>query len=141
MTHVPCESKLRLVVRSSMHPCRGDWVIIGRVVGHYARAAHAFSAGIKCRHCILTTMLLISGMECYRPLTFLCCQKERCKDKQWVENRRKFEIKFWKKCLSDPNCKIPGIREKPSVVRHTVQQDTRKDKHKRSSWKQLRNDI
>ena len=29
MTHVVCESKLRLVVRSSMHPCPGNWVAIG----------------------------------------------------------------------------------------------------------------
>ena len=34
-----------------MHPCTGDRVAIGRAVVYYARAAHAFSAGIKCRHC------------------------------------------------------------------------------------------
>ena len=33
-----------------MHPCLGNWVAIGRVVVYYARATHAFSAGIKCRH-------------------------------------------------------------------------------------------
>ena len=32
-----------------MHPCPGNWVEIGRVVVYYARAAHTFSAGIKCR--------------------------------------------------------------------------------------------
>ena len=51
MTHVACESKLRSFVRSSVHPCAGNWVAIERLVGHYARAAHAFGAGIKCRHC------------------------------------------------------------------------------------------
>ena len=34
-----------------MHQCPGKWVAIGRAVVYYARAAHAFSAGIKCRHC------------------------------------------------------------------------------------------
>ena len=29
----------------------GNWVAIGRVVVYYAKKAHAFSAGIKCRHC------------------------------------------------------------------------------------------
>ena len=52
MTHVACESKLRLVVMSSMHPCPGNWVAIGHAVVYHDRAAHAFSSGIKCRHCI-----------------------------------------------------------------------------------------
>ena len=51
MTHVPCESKLRSVVRSSMPPCPWNMVAIGHAVVYYARYAHAFSAGIKCRHC------------------------------------------------------------------------------------------
>ena len=33
------------------HPCPGHWVEIGRSVVYYARAAHVFSAWIKCRHC------------------------------------------------------------------------------------------
>ena len=32
MTHVACESKLRSVVKSSMHLCPGNWVAIGRAV-------------------------------------------------------------------------------------------------------------
>ena len=52
MTHAACESKLRSVVRSSMHPYPGNWLAIGRAVVYYAWAARAFSAGIKCRHCI-----------------------------------------------------------------------------------------
>ena len=52
MTHVACESKLRSVVRSFIHPGLRSWVTIGRAVVYHARAAHAFSAGIKCRHCI-----------------------------------------------------------------------------------------
>ena len=50
-TQVACESKLRSVVRSSMHPCPENLVAIGRAVVNYAQDAHAFSAGIKCRHC------------------------------------------------------------------------------------------
>ena len=52
MTHEACESKLRSVVRSSMHPYPGSWVAIERAVVYYGWAARAFSAGIKCRHCI-----------------------------------------------------------------------------------------
>ena len=33
-----------------MHPCLGNWLAIRRGVVYYARAAHAFSAGITCRH-------------------------------------------------------------------------------------------
>ena len=51
MTDVACKSKLRLVVRSFMHPCPGNWVAIGCAGVYYARASHAFSAGIKCQHC------------------------------------------------------------------------------------------
>ena len=51
MTHVVCESKLRAVARSSMHPHTCDWVPIGLAVVYHARSAHVFSAGINCRHC------------------------------------------------------------------------------------------
>ena len=37
-------------MKSSIHPCIGHWVAIGRGVVYYGRAAHAFNAGIKCRH-------------------------------------------------------------------------------------------
>ena len=51
MTHVSCESKLRLVARSSMHPYPGNLVATGRSIVYYARTVHTFSTGIKCRHC------------------------------------------------------------------------------------------
>ena len=41
------ESNLRSVARSFVHPWSGNWVVIGRAVVYYARAAQAFSAGIK----------------------------------------------------------------------------------------------
>ena len=50
MTHVACKSKPRSFVRSSMHPSTGKCVAIGGAVVYYARAAHAFSVGIKYRH-------------------------------------------------------------------------------------------
>ena len=53
MTHVAGESELRSVVRSSMLPCPGNWVAIRPAVVYHARAAQAFSAGIKCQHCSL----------------------------------------------------------------------------------------
>ena len=52
MTHGAYESKLRPVVRSSMHPCPRKWLTIGHGVKFYAWAARAFSAGIKWRHCV-----------------------------------------------------------------------------------------
>ena len=51
MTHVACESKLRSVERSSMHPCPGNWVAIVRAVVHSTLAAHALSAGKKYLRC------------------------------------------------------------------------------------------
>ena len=44
ITHVDCELKLHPVVRSSMHPCPGNWVAIRRVVMYNVWAAQAFSA-------------------------------------------------------------------------------------------------
>ena len=49
-----------------MRPCPGNWVAIGRAVVYHARAAQAFSAGIKCRHCtcILTRLQLDLRLQC-----------------------------------------------------------------------------
>ena len=35
-----------------MHPCPGNCVAIGHAVVYYDQAARAFTAVIKCRHCI-----------------------------------------------------------------------------------------
>ena len=48
-----------------MHPRPTKWVTIGRAVVYYAQEVYAFSAGIKCRHCMSirtkpTTLLQIS---------------------------------------------------------------------------------
>ena len=51
MANVTCESKLRSVVGSSMYPCPGNRVAVGRVVVLYAWSSHASSAGIECRNC------------------------------------------------------------------------------------------
>ena len=45
------QSKVRSVLRSSMHPYHENWVAIGRAVVHYALTACSFSTGIKCKHC------------------------------------------------------------------------------------------
>ena len=58
MAHNACESKLRSVVSSSIHPYPGKWVAIGHAVVYYAWAAREFSAGIKCRHCKYNTKIL-----------------------------------------------------------------------------------
>ena len=49
MTHVACESKLRSLIRSPIHPFQRNRVAFGHTVVYYGRAAHAFSAVIKCR--------------------------------------------------------------------------------------------
>ena len=41
-----------------MHLCQGNWVEIGRAVVYYARAAHTFSAEIKCPHCSYHLIIL-----------------------------------------------------------------------------------
>ena len=51
MTQVAFKSKLRSFVRSSLHLCPDNWLAIGRVVVYNARAAHAFSAGIRYWQC------------------------------------------------------------------------------------------
>ena len=63
MTYEACEFTLRSIMSSSMPRRLGR---NGRVIVQYTYAAHAFSAGIKCRHCwqqavtgnALTTRLL-----------------------------------------------------------------------------------
>ena len=69
MAHLACEAKQPSVVRSSTHPCPGKWVAIRCAVVYYARAAHAFSAGIKCRHCSLTAW--IKRTYSFRPMNKL----------------------------------------------------------------------
>ena len=44
--NVACESKLRSVVRSSMHPSLVNWVAIGSAVVNYVWTAQASSAGL-----------------------------------------------------------------------------------------------
>ena len=69
MTLIACESKLHLILRSSIDPYPGNTVPIRRGVVYYARLVRAFFAGIKCWHCILKSMttafvgdtLLLSG--------------------------------------------------------------------------------
>ena len=50
MNHVACESKIRSVVRLSMHPRSANWVVVWRAAVYCAQASHASSAGIKCQH-------------------------------------------------------------------------------------------
>ena len=43
-----------------MHLCLDKWVALGRVVVYFAKADHALSAGIKCRHCTYAQAFTIS---------------------------------------------------------------------------------
>ena len=46
---------------SSMHQRPRNWVVNGRAVVYYGAASHAFSAGIKCRHCTIKLGPVRSG--------------------------------------------------------------------------------
>ena len=78
LTHVACESKLHLVLSTSVHSCldNGGNQACGRV---YAPAAHAFSARIEYQHYILVDQFayiqiqLISIWPCYKLLTVNSC--------------------------------------------------------------------
>ncbi|KAL3832198.1 hypothetical protein ACJMK2_023860 [Sinanodonta woodiana] len=43
------------------------------------------------------------GLECYRPLTGMCCAPMRCTDAAYVRKQRE----YWEKCFSDPTCPLP----------------------------------
>ena len=54
MTNEACESKLSFSCKVRdmwFHSIPGNWVASGRAVVYFVRAAHAFSAGVKCRNC------------------------------------------------------------------------------------------
>ena len=61
MTHEACESKLRLVVRSSMHPYPGKWVAIGHVVVYHAWAARELMHGLNVGTVSFTLERLVLG--------------------------------------------------------------------------------
>ena len=58
MTHAACESKL-ISYEAIPTSMPGNWVAIWRPVVYYVRAAHAFSARIKCWQC--TSIFSITG--------------------------------------------------------------------------------
>ena len=60
MTNKACESKILSIMRSSMYPCPGNWIAIGRAVVYCARAAQAFRVAIKCRHWTSKTTTTLS---------------------------------------------------------------------------------
>ena len=66
MSHV-AESEQSLVERSGscgrIHALETNWVVIRRAVVYYSLAAHAFSAGIKCRHCSSFHSSTASGLR------------------------------------------------------------------------------
>ena len=54
-----------------MHLCLGNRVDIGRVIVYYARAAHSFSAEIKCRHCMNRPIIIsLENSLILTPLAF-----------------------------------------------------------------------
>ena len=64
-----------------MQPCPGNLVAIGHMVVYYAWAAHAFSAGIKYRHCVIAYLhatkpcifvILVLGLYFSKFSTHIC---------------------------------------------------------------------
>ena len=51
---------LRSVLRASMHPFPEKWVAISHVAVYHASLVHAFSAGIKCKHCSISSLTLFA---------------------------------------------------------------------------------
>ncbi|XP_013401629.1 uncharacterized protein LOC106167388 [Lingula anatina] len=44
------------------------------------------------------------GLECYRPMSGVCCLPHRCYDAEWVAERRE----YWRNCFSNPKCHLPA---------------------------------
>ena len=79
------DSKLLSVVRSSMHPCPGNWVAIRRAAVYNARAAHAFNAGSKCRYSISLDPFIF-GVPCGKQLVDMFLSKNN----QAMKHSQKF---------------------------------------------------
>ena len=65
MAHVAFESKLRSVVGHTYFHDKGYCVAIVRVVVYTARAAHIFTAGIKCQHYSTMIRLQLDTLQLY----------------------------------------------------------------------------
>ena len=64
-----------------MHQCPENWVAIGHAVAYYARAAHAFSAGIKCSYCMYVSMNACMHVCMYKFMNecmYICMYKCVC---------------------------------------------------------------
>ena len=48
-----------------MSLCPGNWVAIGSAVVYHAQAAHTFSAGSICRHCMYVCMYYCMHVSMY----------------------------------------------------------------------------
>ncbi|CAH1774932.1 unnamed protein product [Owenia fusiformis] len=63
------------------------------------------------------------GFKCYRPLSFNnCCSEQTCLEADIVDYRRKFERRVWKECLDDPDCPLPGVRDRKTSTFSTLSQ-------------------
>nr|XP_022312892.1 uncharacterized protein LOC111117943 [Crassostrea virginica] len=43
------------------------------------------------------------GLDCYRPMSGICCPLYRCYNATWVKQQRE----FWEKCFRNPRCRLP----------------------------------
>ena len=59
ITHDVAKLKLCPIVKSSMNSWPAKWETIGRVAVYYAGVGHAFSEGIRYRHCSYQNLYVI----------------------------------------------------------------------------------
>lgn len=45
----------------------------------------------------------VVGLECYRPISGVCCIPYRCHNATWVREDRE----YWDTCFRDPHCPLP----------------------------------
>ncbi|KAK3102409.1 hypothetical protein FSP39_011189, partial [Pinctada imbricata] len=44
-----------------------------------------------------------AGLECYRPVSGVCCPPMKCYNATWVHHQKT----YWSNCMSDPKCFLP----------------------------------
>ena len=111
LTHVACESMLRSVVRSSIHPCLRNCAAIRCAVVYYAWGAQSFSAGIKWWH----------------SSTVHGCQKQSDNFDEILQAKAKLGKYLMKKCLLEYCLQLSFnyfIKSSNSILVHLPQDKT-----------------
>ncbi|XP_048761469.2 uncharacterized protein LOC125670386 [Ostrea edulis] len=43
------------------------------------------------------------GLECYTPMSGVCCPQAHCYNATWVQQQKE----YWRNCMSNPGCALP----------------------------------